>query len=608
MHGFDKNALATIKTRIGIADLVGRHVDLRRAGARLVGRCPFHNETKGSFSVNEDEGFFHCFGCKASGDVITFHQKINGLDFPEAVRQLAVEAGVQLEEQKPESAEDRARRDAKSLCFSLNDLAVEFYRDALAGPEGAECRDYLAKRGLTAEVVAAFSLGWAPDSFDGLRGLLAARRMNLDAAVAAGLLAKNERGRVYDRFRARLMFPIKSQADRVVAFGGRTVLPKDDEAPKYINSPESPVYTKGEHLFGLNLARKRIVVSKRALLTEGYMDVISLHQFGFADACGVLGTALTPAQVKRLSGFASKVDLLFDGDEPGRKAAARAVEMLASGGLASRVALFPEGEDVDSLLQKNGPEALNAVLDAAPDGFDFLCRRLLDTGSPKEVVEFAKNFLNRLDKPELLSFWLPRLARGLSLSEEALKGEIGFGRGPKVVEGPWIKDRKAVGSDVFAEGPRALLFTHAVCFPEDVDRLDAAGAYAFLETDAQRAFWDKLVLAGQNRDGLGLDETETAFYAKARFDKDALDPEREEALENMLGLFERNGLVAKTAPIRKSVADPENDFDAVLERLKRFRDLTLDPADLVLHPVEAQAHSHRTVNGPQSPEQPHGKR
>ncbi|MCC8194408.1 MAG: DNA primase [Deltaproteobacteria bacterium] len=415
-----RSATQEIKARLNIADIVRRYVTLQRQGNRWVAPCPFHQETKPSFSVNEEEGFFHCFGCQASGDIFDFYARINGLEFREALEQLAEEAGVKLETRggRKDGEADNATRDRRAF-LKMYELAAGYYSRNLAGDDGASCRAYIENRRLAPEIQESFGLGWSSRGWQGLADTLRRAGFAPDMAVKAGLLSSSDRGSPYDRFRGRLMFPIRNLAGHVIAFGGRIINP-DEDAAKYINSADSPIYKKGDHLYGLFQARRSISAKKFAMLTEGYMDVLTLHQYGYTNACGVLGTALTPEQVKRLGGFCSTLELLFDGDGPGRKAALRGVEMAVAKGMRCRVVLMPEGEDIDSLLHGAGPEAFESLRETAPDGLDF-CIRVLRAEAPREAVAWVKNFLRQVELPELLPGYVSKLARGLELDEASLR-------------------------------------------------------------------------------------------------------------------------------------------------------------------------------------------
>ncbi|SMP42066.1 DNA primase [Desulfonatronum zhilinae] len=491
----DRTAVQRVKSRLDFVELAQRYLELRPNGERWSGPCPFHQETKPSFHVNPGQGFYYCFGCQASGDVIDFYARINGLDFKQALTQLAKETGVELDF-GPVSPQERKDLEERDAVLRMTALAAEHFRRNLDSPAGAPARDYLLRRGVSPEMLEAFQVGWSRADWHGLEEFFLTQSFTRDQAVDCGLLVRNDRGKVYDRFRGRIMFPIHDLTGRIIAFGGRAI---DSDEPKYINSSESPIYTKGQHLYGLHQARKTIVRDKRALLTEGYLDVIALHQFGFSGAVGVLGTALTPEQVKRLGGFCSRVDLLFDGDQAGQKAALRAAEMFLGQGLACHVATLPQGEDVDSLLHAQGPEALRAVLDAGRDGLDFCVRTVSGTYAPREIMDWVRRFLENVAADDLRGFYLPRLAAGLGMSE----AELRRGRPARPTQ-----PASQAASNVAQSGvnrpstnqsgtPRLTtrdrqLLAFAVSCPEYRPELAASGLDAVLEDAWARTLWDKL--------------------------------------------------------------------------------------------------------------------
>ncbi len=487
----DRTAVQRIKSRLDFVELAQRYLELRPNGERWSGPCPFHQETKPSFHVNPGQGFFYCFGCQASGDVIDFYARINGLDFKQALGQLAKETGVDLDF-GPVSPKERQELEQRDAALRMAALAAEHFRHNLAAPGGAPARDYLLRRGVSPEMLDVFQVGWSRADWHGLEEFLQNQGFTRDQAVDCGLLVRNDRGKVYDRFRGRIMFPIHDLTGRVIAFGGRAI---DSEEPKYINSSESPIYTKGQHLYGMHQARKAIVRDKRALLTEGYLDVIALHQYGFSGAVGVLGTALTPEQVKRLGGFCSRVDLLFDGDQAGQRAALRAAEMFLAQGLACHVATLPQGEDVDSLLHAQGPEALRAVLEAGRDGLDFSVRTVSGTYAPREIMDWVRRFLDNVAADDLRGFYLPRLAAGLGMSE----AELRRGRpsrpmqpAPQAVQpGANRPSTNQLGAPRLTARDRQLL-AFAVSCPEYRPELAASGLDAVLEDAWARTLWDKL--------------------------------------------------------------------------------------------------------------------
>lgn len=555
--------IAEVKARLDIGEIVRRYVDLRMAGGRLMGPCPFHNETKPSFSVNPEEGFFYCFGCQASGDVIDFYSRINGLDFKDALAQLAEEAGVELKAAPGDSPREAESRRARKRVFDMNGLALRHFASNLRMAAGEAARGYLKERGVSGEIARDFALGYSLDDWHGLERALLSKGYSKDEAVLAGLLVKNERGSIYDRFRGRLMFPITDLSGRVVAFGARTLTGDD---PKYLNTSETEVYVKGDHLYGLSQARKHMTKSRTGILTEGYTDVLSLHQFGFGNACGVLGTSLTANQVKRLGGFCRRMDLVFDGDEAGRKAALRSAEMIITSGLACRVVLLPDGEDVDSLLQSSGAGAFENLLDQAPEGLDFCMRTVRDTFSPKEVMDWAAKFLRDLAREDMAAFFIPRIAAGLGLSERELRA------GPRPASAPTMRTRSAQGGTVRLEGPDCFRLGFFIRNHEYVGKAADRDLCGILEHDWARSLWNKLAQAGDSKPPQDLTEPEKRFWIECRL-AERESPEKQD--EIWTGILEELQMAEKRERlrmIRDALRKAQDEHDEVeITRLLRER-------------------------------------
>ncbi len=534
MGKYDSGAIAAIKDRLDIVEMVRRYVDLRPLSGRWTGPCPFHQETKPSFSVNPQLGYYYCFGCRASGDVIDFYREINGLDFKEALQQLAEEAGVELGSARPDPAATRRKRE-RSTSVALHKLAEEFYVRNLAAPSGKIARDYLAERKLSPEVVRAFGLGYSPDDWHGFENFARAKGHAPDDVVTAGLLVKNDKGNVYDRFRGRLMFPIHNLAGQVIAFGARTLTGDD---PKYLNSSESPIYIKGDNLYGLYQARRSIAHNKEALLTEGYTDVLSLHQFGFANACGVLGTALTENQVRRLAGFCSRLALVFDGDGAGRKAALRSAEMVLARGMTCRVVMLPDGEDVDSLLQTQGAEAFKALLAEAPEGLDF-CLRVVSTQSTRELVEWADAFLGQLDQPEWRSPTITRIAQRLGFKEDEFRAKLAREGEARAQQAP------QPGATRHADRGDKLdrqLMRFAVCNPQYVSRLSEIGMGRFLVSEFALCLWEKME-ANPGRDVMHiLTASEKRYWIECLESNTKTEDETQREWAEICGFLQRGDL------------------------------------------------------------------
>ena len=350
-----------LRSRLSLSDLVGRRVKLVPKGGRLAGLCPFHNEKTPSFYVNDSEGFYHCFGCGANGDMITWLRETDGLEFIEAVRQLSDMAGLPMPADDRNSGEAAQQRKA---AVDACEAAAAFYSSSLARPDGAAASRYLASRGLSDQVIRDFRLGYAPRS--GLFSHLQQRELPLDMCRAAGLTAVSDRdGSVYDYFRDRVMFPIEDARGRVIGFGARAL---GDAQPKYLNSPESPSFVKKTVLYGFGRARTLVRRGLPLMVVEGYMDVIAVTASGVAGAVAPLGTALAEEQIRLLWKLSDEPVLCFDGDKAGQTAAARAIERvlpLLEPGRSVRLAVLPEGQDPDDILKSGGPEALRRVLSSA---------------------------------------------------------------------------------------------------------------------------------------------------------------------------------------------------------------------------------------------------
>ena len=359
--------LDELRARVPLSPVVSRRVKLARAGREWKGCCPFHNEKTPSFYVNDDKGFYHCFGCGAHGDVIRFLTDQEGLGFIDAVKQLAAQAGLEVPSDSPEA---RARAAASDSLQSLAQRAADWFAAQLRSPAGAEARDYLDRRGISAALVKDFALGFSPDNRNGLKTALEDAGDN--ALVEAGLLGRSDSGETYDRFRGRLMFPIRDRRGRVVGFGGRAL---GDVQPKYLNSADGPLFDKGRLLYNLDCAGPAARKAGRLVVVEGYMDVIGVAGAGIAELVAPLGTALTEAQLALAWRVVDEPILCFDGDGAGQRAALRAATRalpLLAPGKSLRIATLPPGEDPDDLVKRGGAAAFTAVLDAAVPLVDFL--------------------------------------------------------------------------------------------------------------------------------------------------------------------------------------------------------------------------------------------
>lgn len=488
------DAVELIKQRISIVDLIGRYIPLRQMGNRFVAPCPFHQETKHSFNVTPD-GRFYCFGCQKSGDIFTFMMEYHGLSFRDALEQLSQEAGVDLaafgpRRQHPGAARQKNRKKDLLLMYRL---AQGHFVANLEGPDGAACRKYMAERGISPELARRFGLGWAKDGWHDLASFLQAKGCDLNLAMEGGLLGKSSKtGKPYDPFRARLMFPIRNTGSETIAFGGR-IIDKASDAAKYINSQDSPIYKKGEHLYGLDLAAKAIRVNKKVYLTEGYMDVLTLHQYGFENSVGGLGTALTDQQVQRILGYGPQVNLLYDGDNAGRKAAMAAATKFLSRGASVKVILQPEGEDIDTLLRGKGPDFFRELCDKAMPGLRF-CVETLYGVAPRDALEWCRTFIRGMQIPELVSPTISYLSRWLNFDEQSLRDGLvqDMSQAPRANQA----QDKAI-SATLPHIEREILRT-AIRYPGHARDIRDMGADILLKSPMASALWNKILEQGEN--------------------------------------------------------------------------------------------------------------
>ena len=426
-----EEAKEEVRAASDIVQIVGERVPLRRMGRAWKGLCPFHAEKTPSFTVNSERQMWHCFGCNRGGDVFSFLMEIDKVTFPEALAVLAERAGVEL------PASGRGAGDGKrDRLYQANALANDFFRASLRSPAGAKARAYLAGRGFDEGILDRFQVGWAPEGWDGLSAALG-KLLPPTVLEEAGLVLRRGDGTHYDRFRGRVTFPIEAAAGRVAGFGARSIAPED--SPKYINSPESPVYRKGGLLFGLPLARPEIRDRKRIIVAEGYLDVMRLRAAGYPNSVSTCGTALTTEQARALSRFEAEVVLVYDGDDAGVRAADRALEPLLIAGLAVRVLILPDGEDPDSFIAKRGAAAFEDLQKTAGDVAAFLAGAALagEGANPSQEARVKRyvELLARVDEPIRRRLMLRRGSAAFGIEEEVLLEALSKRRGPRRFSG-----------------------------------------------------------------------------------------------------------------------------------------------------------------------------
>ncbi len=420
-----EDKLLEIKDAARIEEVVGQYVQLTQKGKNLLGLCPFHADTSPSFTVATEKGIFHCFGCGAGGNVFSFLMQHQRLSFPEAVQELARRYGIPLtfKELGPEGERSTRKR---TLAYEINQVAAGFYEATLKSAAGQPGRDYLAKRGLTPEVIQAFHLGYAPDEWDSLRRHLQSRGLSLEVAQDAGLLAPRSGGGFYDRFRNRIIFPIFDRQSRVLAFGGRII---GQGEPKYLNSPESQLYHKGRSLYGMPQAAEALRQTSVALVVEGYLDLIALQTHGIANVLATLGTALTREQVRLLKSLAPKVVLVYDGDDAGIKAMQRVFPLFAQESLPVRALTLPPGQDPDDYARSSGVEIFKTAWEKSQPWFIFLLEGLigshgLEVEGRVRILEELRPYFQAIADPVEQDLWLKTAAQRLGVGESVLRQSL----------------------------------------------------------------------------------------------------------------------------------------------------------------------------------------
>lgn len=376
MSRIPESTIAEIRSRADIVGVVGRHVELKQAGRNWRGLCPFHDEKTPSFNVNPDRQIFHCFGCQEGGDVIGFLMKHSGLSFPEAARQLASELGIEVPEERDAGGQGAG---ITTRIFEANEVAQTLYREALREPEGKIARSYLLSRGFDGRLADEYGIGFAPSRWDAVAQRLRDKRIPAEIGVHAGLLIDRKSGSGhYDRLRGRLTFPIQDVRGRVIGFGGRAL--EADQDPKYLNTPETPVFQKRQAFYGFPDALEAIRRSGRAIICEGYFDRIAFARAGLGEALATCGTALSAEHGQALRRRTREVVLVFDGDRAGQAATEKALAVLLPHGLRVRAALIPGGLDPDDFLAREGADALRRLVDDAPDALEWTIRNAVRHG------------------------------------------------------------------------------------------------------------------------------------------------------------------------------------------------------------------------------------
>ncbi len=582
MSRIPEATIQEIRSRADIVAFVSRYVDLKQAGRNWKGLCPFHDEKTPSFNVNPDREIFHCFGCQAGGDVIGFLMKHEGLTFPEAARALAGELGIEVPDER-----DGAEAGVAARIYEANTLAQELYRESLRGEDAKSARSYLVGRGFDGAAAEEFGIGYAPARWDAVARRLRDRRIREEIGVRAGLLAERKsKSGTYDRLRGRVTFPIRDVRGRIVGFGGRAL--EADQEPKYLNTPESPVFQKRQAFYGYPDALESIRRAGRVILCEGYFDRIAFARAGLGEALATCGTALTAEHGAQLRRRTREVVLVFDGDAAGQAATERALTVLLPHGLRVRSALLPEGRDPDDQLAAEGPDALRQLVDEAPDALEQAIRNAVRQGASTpgrkaDVVAHVAPLIAAVSDAVSRDEYTRRLALAVDASPAAVGSIVrdvsrGGGRAPQV-----DAERLAV-TPARKDAPEArqLRALARLCLarPDLIGDQTALKLHEMLPEGSWKAIIHQIVEAAA--EGLlqaGGDGAVDLFAVEARLDEDAvrrlreiavdetpIDTERsvEQVLDDLLAWFERRKLAAREQELNRRLRDPSQDHDALL--------------------------------------------
>ena len=422
MARYSDELIDEIRSKNDIVDIISQYVTLKRSGRNFFGLCPFHKEKSPSFSVSPDKQIFKCFGCGEGGNVFHFVSKIENLSFKETIEVLAEKAGIELP--TIDNGEDEKRIQLKAKVYEINKIAAEFYHENLYKPSAKIAQEYVKKRKLDNNTLKKFLIGYS-GTFNELYTILNEKGYTEEEILASSLVNKTNDGKFIDRFRNRLMFPIQDTRNRVIAFGGRVL---DDSKPKYINSPENIVYSKGRHLFGLNVAKKSNL--EKIIIVEGYMDAISLHQRGIENAVASLGTALTEAQGRLLRNSSNQVIIGYDSDGAGQAATLRGLEILQSLGCDIRILQLEGAKDPDEFVIKFGPERFEKQVDKAISLVEFkikVLKNTLNIEHPNDKIKFLKEIakvLSKIDNEIEREVYIEKIAKEYQISKEAIYAEI----------------------------------------------------------------------------------------------------------------------------------------------------------------------------------------
>ena len=581
---YDQRIIDQVQGANDIVEIIGQYLALKRSGRNLKANCPFHQEKTPSFMVQPEKQIFHCFGCGVGGDVFGFVMRYENMNFPETIRQLAERANIVLPRESAKKSEGPTESEQ---LYEIYQLARDFYHQQYMDPvKGKVARDYFEKRGFKPEMAAELKMGWASDGWNNLLDFLRKKGCSEDLLMKSGLIFRSSKGTLYDAFRARLIFPIQNLQSKVVAFGGRIL---GEGTPKYLNSPENPIFHKRRELFGLNFAKKYIDRERpQIIVVEGYFGFLRLYQEDFKAVVATLGTSLTDEHVQVLKRFAEEAIVVYDGDKAGEAASLRGLEVFLEGGMNVKIARLPTGLDPDDFLKKENREAFQKILASARDFFDYKLEILFgrynrsdSLGLMRITGDFLETFL-KIQNPVLLDRYLKKLASSLGVEENSLRSELmkmkkktGGGaskeeknisvpkHSPDIVDEMWLLSIAAEDSRF-----RQILFQEL-----QGDDFREPGSRPFFEMLKETDDLQQKQALPQRLSRLTDEKFKQKLIAAMAFEWS--DAEREKAFQDCLKRVKSKRLTKRLEELRRSIAKAEQSGDAELVRqfAREYQDL-----------------------------------
>ena len=578
---YSEELIEEIRSSNDIVDVISQYVILKRSGRNFFGLCPFHKEKSPSFSVSPDKQIFHCFGCGVGGNVIHFVSKIENLGFKDTLEMLANRVNIQLPELDGYDSDENAK--LKSRLYELNQATATFYHENLYKPSSKEAQEYIKKRKLDNNTLKSFLIGYS-GVFDELYTYLKSKGFSENEILASGLVNKNENGRFIDRFRRRLMFPIPDVRNRVIAFGGRVL---DDSKPKYINSAENLVYSKGRHLFGLNLAKNS--QKKNLIIVEGYMDCISLYQRGITNVVASLGTALTEAQGRLLRKHSEQVVMGYDADGAGQAATIRGMEILQNLGCDIRILQIEGAKDPDEFVVKYGPERFNKYVENAISLIEFkikILKKDLNLENANDKIKFLKEIAKLLSKVNSdleKEIYLDKISKTYNISKDAVQAEINKllyadSKGEKVLEKPFKsfakkEEPKEAVSEIDKKREDMIIYLLITYPDKSFNRIKNTIRMEDIQSETNRKIIKKLYEELEKGDINNIldkfEETEEVNYLSGIMAQDFEIVDEQKAIDDIINIYTKKKLINKRNEILKKLEAPESTDKDEMKNLER---------------------------------------